>query len=285
MLVTHTVAAAMLTGPMLLAAAGVAGLLFLAGAGPHWPWFAWVIIAPMVYLSWVILYLGICAFTTHQLGSRYPKPRHFVLQPGQSASSPEGLGYRTAVTCYGILLVIETLPLTRVTGILPCLGTLWLRAYSPALHLGRGVFFQFANIVDPDLTEIGDNTVLGGRSSLIAHAMAARPDGTAIYTSAPIKIGRRVTIGGQAFVGPGCVVGDDAILMPRAVLPPFAQIPAGEVWGVTLPRLFANATLPNFYNLNPKRRRTPPRVRRPRISSPRWRAIPRLLRLRHYASW
>ncbi len=228
-LVTHATAAAMLAGPLLLAAAGVAGLLFLAGAGPRWPWFAWVIIAPVVYLSWVILYLGICAFSTYRMGQRYPKPRYVVIRPGQSAS-PEVLGVRTAAMSYQRLVVLETLPFARMTGGLPCLSSLWLRAYSPTLHLGSGVI-NFGHIVDPDLTEVGDNTVLGLRAALIAHALTVREDGAFVYTSTPIKVGRRVTIGGQAFVGPGCVVGDDAILMPRAVLPPFTQIPAGEVWG------------------------------------------------------
>jgi len=73
-LVPNATAAAMLVGPMLLAAAGAAALLFLIGAGPQWPWFAWVFAAPVLYLSWVVLYLGICALIIYQMGGRYPKP-------------------------------------------------------------------------------------------------------------------------------------------------------------------------------------------------------------------
>jgi FkbH-like protein len=86
-------------------------------------------------------------------------------------------------------------------------------------------------MLDPDLTEVGDDTVIGRASVLSAHAVAVREDGALVYTSAPIKIGCRVTLGGEVRVGPGCVIGDDAVLEPCAVAAPFAQIPAGEVWG------------------------------------------------------
>lgn len=228
-LVANVIAALMLAGPMLLAAAGVAALLFLAGAGPQWPWFVWVLIAPVVYLSWVILLLGIFAVSTHRMGRRYPKPRYIVMRPGQGPS-PESHGVGTAATCYRRMAVVQTLPFARATGGIPCLSTLWMRAYSPAQHLGKGVL-NIGNIVDPDLTEVGDNALIGGTSVLVAHAVLVRQDGALVFTSAPIKIGRRATIGGEAFIALGCVIGDDAVLEPRTVVAPFTQIPAGEVWG------------------------------------------------------
>src|SRR5262249_20898923 len=48
--------------------------------------------------------------------------------------------------------------------------------------------------------------------------------------SAPIQIGRRVTVGGGSRVSLGCVVGDDAVIESGAVLPPFTVVPEGEVW-------------------------------------------------------
>jgi hypothetical protein len=219
-----------LVGPMLLAAAGVAVLAALVGAGPQWPWFIWIVVAPLVYLSWVTLYLAICALTTRQMGKRYPKPRHLVLRPWPGFF-PEGLRILTVMTCYGVLNIIEELPLARVTGWIPCLSTLWMRAYSPALHFGTNVS-NSGNILDPDLTEIGDNTVIGRRATLSAHAIVPRADGiTLVFTSAPIKIGHRVTLGGGTSVGMGCVIGDDAVIEPLSVLAPFTRIPAGEVWG------------------------------------------------------
>jgi FkbH-like protein len=98
------------------------------------------------------------------------------------------------------------------------------------VHLGSGVV-NAGYILDPDLTEIGDNAVLGAKSALVGHIVAAREDGAYVFTSAPIKVGRRATIGGEAYVALGCVIGDNSILEPRAVAAPFTQIPAGEVWG------------------------------------------------------
>jgi FkbH-like protein len=228
-LVSNVTAAVVLVGPMLLAAAGVGALLFLVGAWSNWHWFAWVIAAPVAYLSWVILYLATSAVIIWQIGSRHPKPRHVVMRPGQSRS-PAALGVSTAAWCYGLFHLVERLPFARAMGWIPCLSTLWMRAYSPALHLGNDVM-NLGFIIDPDLTEVGDHAVIGRASALTAHAMVVREDGILVFTSAPIKIGRRVTIGSEAYVALGCVIGDDAVLEPRAVLAPFTKIPAGEVWG------------------------------------------------------
>jgi acetyltransferase-like isoleucine patch superfamily enzyme len=228
-LVNNAIAAIMLAGPMLLAAAGVAALLLIVGAGPQWPWFVWVVAAPVIYLFWVIFYLAISASSTRRMGRRYPKPRRFAMRPGHGPS-PESLGFRTAVMCHLRWAIVERLPFARATGRIPCLSTLWMRAYSPSLRLGNSVI-NFGFIVDPDLTEVGNNALIGGASVLVAHTAVAREDGTLVFTSAPIRIGHRVTLGGGATVSLGCVIEDDAVLEPCAVVAPFTRIPAGEVWG------------------------------------------------------
>jgi hypothetical protein len=227
--VANVLVSVTLVGPMLVAAAGVAVLAALAGAGPQWPWFIWIVVAPLVYLCWVILYMAIHALITRQMGKRYPKRARFVWRPGQGATS-DGRGLLTALSCYLRFWDIEKLPFARATGRIPCLSTLWMRAYSPALHLGSGVN-NMGFMYDPDLTEVGDNTVIGSGSSLVAHVMVPRRDGTLVFMSAPIKIGHRVTVGGGTTVTMGCVIGDDAVLEPRSVVAPFTKIPAGEVWG------------------------------------------------------
>jgi FkbH-like protein len=212
-----------LLGPMLLAAAGVALLLLLAGAGPQWPWVAWVIMTPVVYLSWVILFLAIAALITRQITSRHPTPQYWEMRPGRGRIAASA--WRSA-TFY----LVEHLPLARSTGWIPCLSKLPLRAYSPTLNLGTLVL-NYGVITDPDLTEVGDNTIIGYESVLVAHAQVTREDGVGVFSSAPIKIGHRVTIGGGSWVCLGCTIGDDAVLEPRAVVAPFTKIPPGEVWG------------------------------------------------------
>src|SRR5262249_46222129 len=148
-----------LLGPMLLAAAGVALLLLLAGAGPQWPWVAWVIMTPVVYLSWVILFLAIAALITRQITSRHPTPQYWEIRPG---------GGRIAATAWrsAPFSLAEHLPLARFTGWIPCLSKLPLRAYSPTLNLGTLVQ-NYGVITDPDLTEVGDNTIIGYQSVLV----------------------------------------------------------------------------------------------------------------------
>ncbi len=108
---------------------------------------------------------------------------------------------------------------------IPGLSTLLLRAYSPSVHIGREVI-NMGCLYDPDLTEVADNAVLGGGSSIVAHGMTVREDGAVVYVSAPILIGRRATIGGEAYVSLGCVIGEDAVLEQRSVAAAFTQIPS-----------------------------------------------------------
>ena len=98
------------------------------------------------------------------------------------------------------------------------------------MHIGRGLV-NFGGLYDPELTEIGDSVVLGGRSAVAAHSMTMRPDGAMVYVSAPVRIGDRVTIGGESRVALGCVIGADAVVEAGAFVEPYTRISPGEVWG------------------------------------------------------
>jgi non-ribosomal peptide synthetase-like protein len=107
----------------------------------------------------------------------------------------------------------------RVTPLLPLYHRLM------GARIGRRVQINTSVIADQNLVEIGDDTVIGGDVTLVCHS-AERGR----LVTAPVRIGKRVTVGLMAVVFPGCVIGDDAIIAAGSVLSKGARVGPGEIW-------------------------------------------------------
>jgi len=94
------------------------------------------------------------------------------------------------------------------------------------MKIGRHVIINTVIIADSNLIEIGDDSVIGGDATLVGHA-AER----GMLMTAPVKIGKRVTVGLMAVIFPGVTIGDDAVIAAGAVLPKGTTVGAGEIWG------------------------------------------------------
>ena len=81
-------------------------------------------------------------------------------------------------------------------------------------------------ILDPPLTTIGSNTLLGQDCILACHVIEGKT--LAHY---PIEIGNNVTIGANATIMAGVTIGDNAIVGAGAVVTKGKEIGAKEVWG------------------------------------------------------
>ncbi|MFO0584233.1 MAG: DapH/DapD/GlmU-related protein [Anaeromyxobacter sp.] len=109
----------------------------------------------------------------------------------------------------------------------------WVRVtpFLPLYHrlmgarIGKRVQINTAVMADQNLVEIGDDSVIGGDVTLVCHA-AERGK----LVTAPVKIGRNVTVGLMAVIFPGCTIGDGAVIAAGAVLSKGAKVGAGEVW-------------------------------------------------------
>ncbi len=214
--------------PGILAALVVAGLLYIAQA-QQWRWYHWLFLSPVVYITWLILFLSLCARSTRRMGTRHPKPRHAAFQVGEGGP-PVDPGMRTVILCRVRRVFVGSLPL--VTGLeqISWMQRLIWRSHSPSVHIGAGAMVWGA-VKDPDLTEIGERAVIGAAADLSAHVLTPRPDGSSVYQSAPIKIGAGATVGGSVYVGLGSVIGEYAVVEPLSFVAPFTIIPPGEVWG------------------------------------------------------
>lgn len=107
----------------------------------------------------------------------------------------------------------------RVTPFLPLYHRLM------GMRVGARVQINTAVVADQNLISIGDDTVVGGDVTLVAHA-AERGK----LVTAPVRIGRNVTIGLMAVVMPGCDIGDGAVIAAGAVLSKGAKVAPGEIW-------------------------------------------------------
>jgi acetyltransferase-like isoleucine patch superfamily enzyme len=94
------------------------------------------------------------------------------------------------------------------------------------MKLGARVQINTAIIGDSNLIEIGDDTVIGGDVTLVAHA-AEHGD----LVTARVKIGSRVTVGLMAVVFPGVEIGDGAMIAANAILLKGTKVGPREIWG------------------------------------------------------
>ncbi|MGV7210170.1 acyltransferase [Oxalobacteraceae bacterium A2-2] len=102
-------------------------------------------------------------------------------------------------------------------------------------RLGRNTYSAGA-ILDPPLTRIGSNTIIGHDAVIFSHVI----EGARLELK-PVHIGDGVTIGAMAVVMAGVCIGDGAIVSAGAVVAKDSRIGAGEVWGGVPARLLRAA--------------------------------------------
>ncbi|MEZ0148431.1 MAG: DapH/DapD/GlmU-related protein [Candidatus Reddybacter sp.] len=96
--------------------------------------------------------------------------------------------------------------------------------------------YSAGTILDPPLTFVGANTIIGHDAALFSHAI----EGSNFSLNA-IRIGDNVTIGATAVIMSDVIIGDGAIVSAGAVVSKGTRIAAGEVWGGMPARLLKAA--------------------------------------------
>lgn len=81
-------------------------------------------------------------------------------------------------------------------------------------------------ILDPPLTEIGSNCIIGHDAVLFSHAIEG-----VNFSLEAIKIGNNVTIGAKAVVMSGVTISDGAIVSAGAIVLKGSKIGVNEIWG------------------------------------------------------
>ena len=102
-------------------------------------------------------------------------------------------------------------------------------------HLGRNTY-SAGTILDPPLTFIGDNSLIGHDAVLFAHAIEGQR-----FSLGAIRIGNNVTVGAHTIIMSDVIIGDGAIISAGAVVLKGSRIGKDEVWGGNPARMLHSA--------------------------------------------
>jgi len=92
--------------------------------------------------------------------------------------------------------------------------------------------YSGGSILDPPLTKVGSNTIIGHDAVLFSHAIEGRH-----LALGMIEIGDNVTIGSKAIIMSDVKIGSGAIVSAGALVRKGTRIGPGEIWGGVPARL------------------------------------------------
>ena len=169
----------------------------------------------VIYVMLLIVFVYLWAFVIYRLFLRSFPLQEGYIEPGSRAEFAAQVNILFYLMLFNTLIRTEILPVPLKTMVYAALGTkIGANSFSPG------------TILDPPLTEIGDNTIIGHAATLYSHAIEGHH-----FALDRIVLGNNVTVGAHAIIMSGVTVGDGAIVSAGAVVKKGTQIAAGEHWG------------------------------------------------------
>lgn len=92
-------------------------------------------------------------------------------------------------------------------------------------RLGRGVYVNSLEVMDHNLLEFGDGVVIGANVHISGHTVEA-----GVVKTAPVRLGRGVTVGLSSVIGIGVEVGDGGQVGALSLVPKHRRLEGGTVW-------------------------------------------------------
>lgn len=96
---------------MVIAGAFLCPVLFVAGAG-NWQWYHWLLLIPILYVAWLLVFLSLSAWTCASVGSVIPSLGFRELT--SDLRNPGGM--LTVRVCSRHGMIVDSLPLIRYLG-------------------------------------------------------------------------------------------------------------------------------------------------------------------------
>lgn len=169
----------------------------------------------VIYVIMLVILVYIWAFVIYRLFLRAFPLQEGYIEPGSRAEFAAQVNILFYLMLFNTLIRTEILPVPLKTLVYALLGTkIGSNSFSPG------------TILDPPLTEIGDNTIIGHAATLYSHAIEGHH-----FALDRIVLGNNVTVGAHAIIMSGVTVGDGAIVSAGAVVKKGTHIAAGEHWG------------------------------------------------------
>lgn len=155
------------------------------------------------------------AFVIYRLFLRILPLEEGYIEPGSRAEFVAQVNILFYLMLFNSLIRTEFLPVPLKTLVYSLLGTkIGSNSFSPG------------TILDPPLTEMGDNCIIGHAATLYSHAIEGHH-----FALERIVLGNNVTVGAHAIIMSGVTVGDGAIVSAGAVVKKGTRIGPGEHWG------------------------------------------------------
>lgn len=95
-------------------------------------------------------------------------------------------------------------------------------------RIGRGAWVNSLALMDHNLLELGDGAVVGSDAHIAGHIVEG-----GVLKTAPVHIGRHVTIGIGTVVEIGADIGDETQVGALSVVPKYSRLEAGAVYAGT----------------------------------------------------
>ncbi len=169
----------------------------------------------VIYVIALVTLVYAWAFVVYRLFLRVVPLQEGYIEPGSRAEFAAQVNILFYLMLFNSLIRTDFLPVPIKTLVYSLLGTkIGSNSFSPG------------TILDPPLTEIGDNTIIGHNATLYSHAIEGH-----YFALDRIVLGNNVTVGAHAVIMSGVTVGDGAIVSAGAVVKKGTHIGPGEHWG------------------------------------------------------
>ncbi|WNB77252.1 acyltransferase [Methylomonas koyamae] len=162
-----------------------------------------------------LIFIYLYAFAVYRAFLKMVPLEEGVVEPGTRAELAAQVNILFYLILFNSLIRTNFLPVPLTRLIYLALGA----------RLGENTYSAGA-LLDPPLTEIGNNCIIGHNAALFCHAIEGQN-----FSLSRIKIGDNVTIGAMAIVMSGVVIEEGAIVSAGAVVKKGSYIGAGEIWG------------------------------------------------------
>jgi len=169
----------------------------------------------VIYVMLLFLFVYLWAFIAYRLFLRLFPLREGYIEPGSQAEFSAQVNILFYLMLFNTLIRTDFLPVPIKTLVYAILGT----------RIGSNSFSP-GTILDPPLTEIGDNTIIGHHATLYSHAIEGSH-----FALDKIVLGNNVTVGAHAIIMSDVVVGDGAIVSAGAIVRKGTRIGPNEIWG------------------------------------------------------
>ena len=169
----------------------------------------------VVFVILLLVFIYLWAFLAYRLFLHFCPLEEGYIEPGSRAEFAAQVNILFYLMLFNTLIRTDFLPVPIKTMVYAILGT----------RIGSNSFSP-GTILDPPLTEIGDNTIIGHHATLYSHAIEGSH-----FALDKIVLGNNVTVGAHAIIMSDVRVGDGAIVSAGAIVRKGTRIGPGEIWG------------------------------------------------------